>query len=158
MTLRGSPPLLKVPRKGQSFVLRAVKVLKFNSLIPELSVKDLDISKRFYLEALGFALEYERVEDGFAFISYGDAQMMLEQINGHWETENMEYPFGRGINFQIISDDLDILYQKLIANGNSLFRDIYETNYRKNETIHKIKEFLVQDPDGYLLRFSQSIE
>lgn len=43
--------------------------MKFNKLIPELSVKDIHKSKKFYLEILGFKLNYERTEDQFAFIS-----------------------------------------------------------------------------------------
>jgi len=128
---------------------------KFNALMPELSVKDIDVSKNFYLDILGFVLEYERVEDKFAFISYGEAQIMLEQINGYWKTGNFAYPLGRGINFQIKTEHLDVLREKLVANGYQLFRDIEEVNYRENRIVHKGKEFLVQDPDGYLLRFSQ---
>ena len=129
--------------------------MNFNSLIPELSVKNLDISKNFYLETLGFILEYERVEDNFAFISYNGTQIMLEQINGNWETGDLVYPFGRGINFQIKTDHLDVLREKITINGYQLFEDVYKANYREHEAIHKVKEFLVQDPDGYLLRFSQ---
>ena len=50
---------------------------KFNSLIPELSVKSIEESKRFYIDILGFKLEYERPEDKFAFLSLGDIQVNL---------------------------------------------------------------------------------
>ena len=73
--------------------------MKFKSLIPELSVSDINISKKFYIDILGFNLEYERKQDKFVFISYADAQIMLEEINGHWNTDKLEYPLGRGINF-----------------------------------------------------------
>jgi len=131
--------------------------MKFNLLIPELSVKNLDVSKKFYLEILGFTLEYERVEDNFAFISYDGAQIMLEQINGNWVTGDLAYPFGRGVNFQIKTDYLDVLREKIIMNGYQLFKNVYEASYRECDIVHKVKEFLVQDPDGYLLRFSQMI-
>jgi len=131
--------------------------MNFNALIPELSVSDLAASKRFYLDVLGFTLEYERVENQFAFISYGDAQLMLEQVNGHWQTGALEYPLGRGINLQIATGDVIALRNKLAASGYELFRDIAEVEYRENEIVHKLKEFLVQDPDGYLLRFSQEL-
>jgi len=129
----------------------------FNALIPELSVSDLAASKQFYLNTLGFVLEYERVESQFVFISYGGAQIMLEQVNGHWETGELAYPLGRGINLQIASDDVVALRNKLAASGYKLFRDIAEVEYRENEITHQLKEFLVQDPDGYLLRFSQEV-
>lgn len=56
--------------------------MEFNSLIPELTVSDIEISKKFYLEVLEFKLEYERVEDLFIFISKEGNQLMLEQENG----------------------------------------------------------------------------
>ena len=129
----------------------------FNALIPELSVSGLAVSKRFYLDVLGFTLEYERAANQFAFISYGDAQIMLEQVNGHWQTGELEHPLGRGINLQIATDDVIALRNKLAASGYELFRDIAEVEYCENEIVHKLKEFLVQDPDGYLLRFSQEL-
>ena len=131
--------------------------MKFNALIPELSVSDLAKSKRFYLDLLGFHLNYERPEDGFVFLSFGEAQLLLEQINDHWETGELVPPFGRGINFQIEAPDVTQLRERLVANKLPLFRDVYETTYRENDTLHKVRELLVQDPDGYLLRFSQTL-
>ena len=80
--------------------------MKFNGLIPELSVSNINESKIFYIDILGFHLEYERLEDKFAFLSYGETQIMIEEINGHWDTGELQYPFGRGINFQIETDDV----------------------------------------------------
>lgn len=127
--------------------------MKFNSLIPELSVSNIKKSKEFYINILGFKLEYEIVEDKFAFLSLGKAQIMIEEVNGYWKTGNLEYPFGRGINFQIEVNDVDIIKENLIANKIELFRDITVSNYECNGQLILQKEFLVQDIDGYLLRF-----
>lgn len=131
--------------------------MKFNALVPELSVSNIQNSINFYLDILGFKLEYERIEDKFAFISLGDAQIMIEEINGHWNTGKLEYPHGRGVNFQISVQDVDMLYQRLKSNNVKLFRDIIISNYKVNDSIINEKEILVQDPDGYLLRFSELI-
>ena len=131
--------------------------MKFNALIPELSVKDIERSKWFYIEILGFQLEYERTNDKFAFLSLNGAQIMIEEINGYWNTGLLEYPFGRGINFQIITDDIQPIVERLIQNEILLFREPTVSEYKSNETVIKEIEFLVQDPDGYLLRFSQEI-
>lgn len=131
--------------------------MKFNALIPELSVKDIERSKWFYIEILGFQLEYERTHDKFAFLSLNGAQIMIEEINGYWNTGLLEYPFGRGINFQILTDDIQPIAERLIQNEILLFREPTVSEYRSNETVIKEIEFLVQDPDGYLLRFSQEI-
>lgn len=41
--------------------------MKFNSLIPELSVSNIEKSKSFYI-SLGFRIMYERKEDKFCFL------------------------------------------------------------------------------------------
>ncbi|HHX55047.1 MAG TPA: VOC family protein [Clostridiales bacterium] len=130
--------------------------MKFNDLVPELSVSDINKSKNFYTNILGFKIEYERVENKFAFLSYGGAQIMIEEINGNWNTGELEYPFGRGINFQIMTDDVYEIVSKLKQNNISLYRDIMTNRYECGSEVFIEKEILLQDPDGYLLRFSQT--
>lgn len=131
--------------------------MKFNSLIPELSISNINKSKHFYIDILGFHLEYERVTDKFAFLSYREAQIMIEEMNGHWDTGELQYPFGRGINFQIATDDVYKIANNLKQNNINLFRDIMESRYDCGSEVFLEKEILVQDPDGYLLRFSQTV-
>ena len=45
--------------------------MKFNKIIPELSITNLENSLKFY-KTLGFKIEYERPENKFAFLSLGD--------------------------------------------------------------------------------------
>lgn len=127
--------------------------MRFNSLIPELSVANIEKAKNFYLDILGFSLECERVEDKFAFLSLEGSQIMLEEVNGYWSTGILEYPFGRGVNFQIEVSNIDEIKDNLEKNSIKLFRDITESKYECNGEIIIQKEFLVQDLDGYLLRF-----
>ena len=131
--------------------------MRFNKLVPELSVSDIEASKRFYTEVLGFRIEYERPENKFAFLSLGEAQLMINQINGHWETGKLEYPLGRGINFQIEIEDLDTLVQHVKDMGISLFMGPFESHYKCDDVCYTEKEVLIQDPDGYLLRFSETL-
>lgn len=127
--------------------------MKFNRLIPELSVSNIEKSKNFYMNILGFKLEYERTKDKFAFLSLGEAQIMIEEVNGYWNTDKLEYPFGRGVNFQIEVNNLEEIRDRLIKNGIKLFRDITTSEYECSGDVLVQKEFLVQDLDGYLLRF-----
>lgn len=127
--------------------------MKFNRLIPELSVSNIEKSKNFYMNTLGFKLEYERTKDKFAFLSLGEAQIMIEEVNGYWNTDKLEYPFGRGVNFQIEVNNLEEIRDRLIRNGIKLFRDIITSEYECSGDVLVQKEFLVQDLDGYLLRF-----
>lgn len=129
--------------------------MKFNKLIPELSVSDIEKSKRFYINLLGFKLEYERKEDKFAFLSYNGAQLMIEQINDNWNVGALEYPLGRGINFQIETNEIEEISNRLKENNIKVFKDIFESKYVANNEVFIEKELLVQDPDGYLLRFQQ---
>lgn len=132
--------------------------MKFNALVPELSVTNIEQSKWFYIELLDFQLEYERKKDKFAFLSLNNAQLMLEEQNGHWETGSLEYPFGRGVNFQIIVEDIQSIVNRLNEHAISLFREPFVSEYAIGDTFIKEIEFLVQDPDGYLLRFSQEVK
>ena len=75
--------------------------MKFNSLIPELVVSDIERTKEFYVNILNFVIEYERSEDKFIFLSLEDNQMMFEQDNGNWNVGILEHPYGRGINFEM---------------------------------------------------------
>ena len=127
--------------------------MNFNSLIPELSVISIEESKRFYIDILGFKLEYERIEDKFAFLSLGDIQIMIEEINGYWNTGELEYPFGRGINLEMKVSNVQEIRDNLVKNNIKLFRDITISEYESNGKIIVQKEFLVQDLNGYLLRF-----
>ncbi|MDR6749067.1 catechol 2,3-dioxygenase-like lactoylglutathione lyase family enzyme [Bacillus pumilus] len=132
--------------------------MRFNALIPELSVTNIEKSKWFYIELLGFKLEYEREDDKFIFVSLEEeTQMMLEEINGHWDTGELKHPFGRGINFQIDIKDVQPVIDRLRKQNIPLFREPTVSKYKSNDTTFIQKEFLVQDPDGYLLRFSQEM-
>ena len=131
--------------------------MKFNKLVPELSVSDIDKSIEFYTKILGFKIEYERKESKFALLSFHKSQMMMEQINGHWEIGKLEYPFGRGINFQIDAPNVEVLVKSLEKNKYPLKMMLQENWYRVGKKLFGSQEFLVMDPDGYLLRFSKDL-
>ncbi|MBR5947816.1 MAG: VOC family protein [Clostridia bacterium] len=128
--------------------------MKFNSLIPELTVSDIEQTKRFYIGVLQFSVEYEREEDGFIFLSLGENQLMFEQINGNWSVGELSYPFGRGVNFEMTVSDVESLYRRVLSNGIEPFRELTVNRYRNGDELIVQKEFLIQDPDGYLLRFT----
>ena len=128
--------------------------MNFNRMIPELSVFDIEQTKKFYRE-LGFKIEYERAEDKFVFMSFQDNQFMFEQIHDDgWNIGELVYPLGRGINFSIAVDDIEEL-SKLVSNLNiELYRELTRNIYQVNGIEELQIEFLIQDPNGYLLRFT----
>lgn len=127
--------------------------MKFNSLIPELSVSSINISKDFYLK-LGFKIVYERLEDKFVFLALENNQIMLEEINDNWNTGKLEYPYGRGVNISMSISNVEEFYHSLIAKNILIFKPLMVNKYQVNELTYEDKEFLLQDPDGYLLRFN----
>ena len=131
--------------------------MRFNKLIPELAVSDINKSLEFYTKVLGFKIEYQRKESKFAFLSFQGSQIMIEQSNNHWSTGKLEYPFGRGINFQIEVNNVQTLIRKLKKFHYPLKIPLKDNWYRKGNIMLGNREFLIMDPDGYLLRFFQDL-
>lgn len=129
--------------------------MNFNKLVPELSVSDIEKSKDFYINVLNFKLEYERVNDKFAFLSYQGSQIMIEQINENWNVGKLDYPFGRGINLQIETNEIMKISKRLKKRNIPIFKDVFKSSYEADGIIFDEYELLIQDPDGYLLRFQQ---
>ena len=127
--------------------------IKFNSLIPELSVSNIDLSRKFY-EALGFKCMYERKENKFCFLKLDNNQLMIEEINNNWNVGELKYPYGRGINISMEVRNIDLIYKKVLNNGIKVFKEMETVKYRVNDEYVEDKQFLIQDPDGYLLRFT----
>lgn len=129
--------------------------MKFNALILELSVTNIEHTKQFYIFFLGFKLEYERINEKFMFLSYGKSQFMFEEIHSDgWNVASLEYPLGRGINFSISCSDVEKLYEVVKNSKVKIYRELKETIYLCDGNQKIQKEFLIQDPDGYLLRFT----
>ena len=127
----------------------------FAALVPEFVVGDLAASLHFWCDLLGFRIAYRRSEDDFAYLERDGAQVMLEVSSGAWQTGVWERPLGRGINFQILVDRLEPLLDALASASWPLFRTPHEAWYRIRDQEVGMHQFLVQDPDGYLLRFAQ---
>ncbi len=88
----------------------------------------------------------------------GRVKLMLEQLGDDvWLTGPMEQPFGRGINIEMEHPDPESLRIDLLAKGIDLYRRLFTvTRNLANGATATSTEFLIQDPDGYLLRFVAS--
>ena len=133
-------------------------IMYFNKTIPELDVTNLDNTIKFY-KICGFKIEYEREESRFVFMSLGEIQFMFCELKDEnkWETGKLEYPFGRGINFQLEVDNVGIIYNSLKDSGYKIMIEMSENWYIQDNKLLGNKEFLVQDPDCYLLRFCEDL-
>lgn len=130
------------------------------ALVPELLVANTPASLAFWSGLCGFQIAYERPEEGFAYIARSTAHLMLEQrgVGRNWITGPLEPPLGRGINFQITVDALDPILTALNDAGHPLYMAPEEKWYRISDREEAgVRQFLVMDPDGYLIRFQTSL-
>ncbi len=128
--------------------------MEWNKMVPELTVFDLEKSLKFYTEILGFEIMFTR--EGFVYLKQETVQLMLEQYSKDiWLTGTLELPLGRGINFQMEFENIEPIYQRLKAMNYPFFRDSKEVWRKTGDIQSGQREFLIQDSDGYLLRFMQ---
>jgi lactoylglutathione lyase len=134
-----------------------------NTLVPELSVSNLDRSLHFYRDVIGFKIKFERPENRFAYMELFGSELMLEEDRARpgsdsvWIVEPLDYPRGRGLNISIACEDATTLAARITEAGFALRKPLEEHWYRDNKILHGERNFLVQDPDGFLLRFAQSL-
>jgi catechol 2,3-dioxygenase-like lactoylglutathione lyase family enzyme len=130
------------------------------ALVPELSVADIAVSLGFYCELVGFAVRYQRVDEGFAFLAMGKAELMLDQsgVGRDWVTGPLDFPRGRGVNFQIEVPHLAPILSRLAAARLPLFQAVETKTYRTGGSSVTQTQCCVQDPDGYLLRLVETAQ
>lgn len=132
----------------------------YPGLVPELLITDLAASLEFWVTLCGFEIRYDRPAEGFAYLQSGTAHLMLEQIGvgRNWLPGDLERPLGRGVNFQVAVAALTPVIERLAAAGWPLFMAPEEKWYETGDTRAGVSQFLVQDPDGYLVRFSAPLQ
>lgn len=134
-------------------------------LTPELCCTNIKNSLAFYTEILGFSIQYQREEDGFAMLERQGSRIMLDEIRDvsvtgtdrTWLSGTLEKPFGRGINLEMRTSDVDELYARVQHADASIFMPIEDKWYRANDVEIGNRQFIVLDPDGYMLRFAQDL-
>jgi hypothetical protein len=128
-------------------------------LVPELLVTNIGRSLRFWHDLCGFAVLFDRLYEGFAYLDLDGAQIMLDEIGQtrDWVTGSLETPFGRGVNCQIRVSAIEPILAALSCADWPLFMEPEQKWYRTGEVETGVHQFLVQDPDGYLIRFSAHI-
>ncbi|MBE9638023.1 bleomycin resistance protein [Salipiger mangrovisoli] len=131
------------------------------ALVPEFAVSDWRRSRAFYCDILGFDCAYARPEEGFCYLRLGDAELMIDQIglgrtfdDGHAPDAP---PFGKGLNLQIRVAAIAPMLAALAEAGHPLFLPVEERWYRVGNEEGGNRQFVVADPDGYLLRFYEEL-
>ena len=83
---------------------------------------------------------------------------MLDQIDQGrtWATGPLEFPPWSGVsNFEVQVDNLDGTLQRITEAGWPIFVEPEEKWYRAGDVKIGVRQFLIQDPDGYLVRLQQ---
>jgi len=128
------------------------------ALVPELYVSDLDASLIFYAR-VGFVVRYARPAERFAYLAREGAELMLEEPSGRiWLSAPLVRPFGRGMNLQIAAADVEALYAIATSAELMIQQPLEVRDYARAADVVRIRQFVVADPDGYLLRFSQMLD
>lgn len=108
---------------------------------------------------MGFRVKFDRTNEGFAFLEREGAELMLDTFGKTrvWLKAPLEYPWGRGINLQIQVEDVDALYKSVQQNNCEVFMGMETKWYKCGRHEKGNRQFIVCDPDGYLLRFFQDL-
>ena len=132
----------------------------WSRLVPELLVADLHKSLRFWRDLCNFAVAFDRLDEGFVYLDRDGAQIMLEERgrNRNWVTGPLEIPLGRGVNFQVSVPAIEPILAALAGADWPLFMAPERKWYRTGAVDTGVHQFLVQDPDGYLICFSAPID
>lgn len=136
-------------------------------LVPELDVTALATSLRFYVEVLEFRVLFERPAERFAYLERDGVELMIQEAAGpgrRFRTAPLELPFGRGVNFQLRVEDVDVVHARAVEAGATIVLPIEERWYRVDvvetggrwqatgPTEVGNRQFVAADPDGYLWR------
>ena len=127
-------------------------------MVPELTVTDFRKSLVFYTSILGFTVRNQRQKPEFAYLEQEKVQVMIEQFHENgWNVGELSFPLGRGVNFQIELTDIQPILDRLEKSKVKLYRELKELWYDTGLVLSGQREFLVQDLDGYMLRFTQHL-
>ena len=131
-----------------------------SKMVPELGVTNLGKSLEFY-KTCGAKIDYERPEKKFVFLAIEGNQIMLEElreeVSDRFDVGKLEYPFGRGLHFQIEVKDAGKILTALEKKKYKIKAKIIDNWFRADDKLIGMRNFLVQDPDGYLLMFYEDL-
>lgn len=127
----------------------------FLRLTPNLVVRDVEKSIRFYCDELGFELDKHVPNQPpfvFASVRAGGVEIFLNQ----YETAVEEYPafaekpLGGTLTLFLLMQGIDALYHEICSNGVKVVMPI-ETKF------YGVREFAITDPDGYILTLAERV-
>jgi catechol 2,3-dioxygenase-like lactoylglutathione lyase family enzyme len=129
---------------------------KLAPVAPEFFVRDVDLSIAFYIDKLGFTLVRAEPEGAgrytFAVIALGDVEFLLchESFLGAANRAALPYPRASGVDIRLMTDDVDSVYARVTERGVRVVLPLRDEPYG-------LRDFTLEDPDGFRIRFAQRI-
>jgi uncharacterized glyoxalase superfamily protein PhnB len=115
--------------------------MKMNRLIPMLPTGNMSASLEFYCKKLGFTVESQNAQWGWAMLRFDECRLMLDRsINQHPGSP-------RDSIIYLYPDDIVAYHQQVKENG----LDVPDLS----ETFYGLTEFRIDDPDGNRLWIGQ---
>ena len=118
-------------------------VKRFPQAVPEIPVRDVEKAAEYYVNALGFHLDWHNQEDGIGGIAQGDCRMFLT---------NTPFREGYGNGGLVVvwlnlesKQEVDELYEQWRDAGAKILDEPEDKPWH-------LREFRVADPDGNQLR------
>ena len=118
--------------------------------VPLLFVSDLEESRIFYCDRLGFEISDKWELEGklaWCWLKLGGAALMLQQA---CESDPPSSETGKGVTFYFLCKDADTVYREITQRGVEATKPAV--------AFYGMKQTFVADPDGYLLCFENRVD
>jgi catechol 2,3-dioxygenase-like lactoylglutathione lyase family enzyme len=128
----------------------------FLRLTPNLVVRDVEKSLRFYCDVLDFELDKHVPEQPpfvFASVRGGGVEIFLNEFNASIAEYPAfgQVPIGGTLTFYVAMQGVNELYEKVRCDGCKILMPI-ETKF------YGVREFAIADPDGYVITLAERVD
>ena len=117
---------------------------RFLECNPIITVSDLEVARRFYVEVLGFSVDFDT---GDVLGLHKDKVLVLLISQ---DSENVRQPPGSS-NISFLTDEVDSLYERCTSAGVTILVEPEDRPYGQ-------RDFAIRDPDGSVLSFGCGLE
>ncbi len=127
----------------------------FLRLTPNLVVRDIERSIRFYCDVLDLELDKHVPEQPpfvFASVRGGGVEIFLNEHSSVVEEYPAfkDVPLGGTLTLYLMMQGIDALHDEIRANGTKILMPI-ETKF------YGVREFAIADPDGYVITLAERV-
>ena len=106
-------------------------MFQVHALVPEFWCSNFDESLHFYTKVVGFSLAQRRDDDLHAYLELGNTEIMIScwRQDRTWVPAPLEKPYGKSVNFQVITENLKTIYESALSVGIKPFVELHTNRY-----------------------------